>query len=157
MKRARSLSPLPDYSFIDQNKRQFVSTSVRPRERTRSKSVGRHTGKQRRHIPSLQRSRATHQDDRALLTLSSLAIDDKKQGEAPECRRPDAEDSMEICDPEPSPNTPASSSPVAVKRAPLSSFYKRIQEHYQERVARRKQQDRAIPEDTETPLPMDTS
>jgi hypothetical protein len=83
-------------------------------------------------------------------------MEDKTQGEMPEYILPDTEDSMEICDPEPSPNTPATSSPVAAKRSPLFLFHKKIREFFGER-AKTKQKNGTRPEETDMAIPMDTT
>ncbi|KAL6915852.1 hypothetical protein ACHAPO_005309 [Fusarium lateritium] len=154
MKRERS--PSPEYSDIHPNKRRFVSTPNTNGERICSRLTGRRTGTQRRHVPSLKSPRVTIQDYKVLLALSSLTIEDKTQVEVPEYVLLDTEDSMEISDPEPSSNTPASPNPVEAERPTLFSLHKRIRYYYEER-AKRKQKNETMHEETDPDIPMSTA
>lgn len=131
-------------------------TPTRQRGGTASRLVGRRIRKNHRRRPLFRRSAAILQDDRVLSPFSSLTMEDKKQGEAPERHRPDAEDSMEICSVEPPPDNPTSASPVAAEITSLCFLPQSIREH-QERAKRPQLQDVDITDDTETLLPMDTS
>ncbi|CEI62866.1 hypothetical protein FVEN_g563 [Fusarium venenatum] len=156
MKRERFPSPMPEYSAIHPNKRRFVSTPNRNGERICSRLAGRRTGTQRRHIPSLKRSRVALQDYKALLALLSLTIEDKTQVEVPGYVLLDTEDSMGISDPEPSSNTPASPNPVEAEHPTLFSLHKRIRGFYEER-AKRKQKNETMHEETDPDIPMSTA
>ncbi|UZP39747.1 hypothetical protein NXS19_007563 [Fusarium pseudograminearum] len=155
MKLALASSQLA-YFFTSPRGGLFASTPTRQRGGTASRSAGRRIRKQHRRRPLLRRSTAILQDDRVLSSLSSLTMEDKKRGEAPERHRPDAEDSMEICSVEPPPDNPTCASPVAAEITSLSFLPQSIREH-QEQAKRRKLQDVDMTEDTETLLPMDTS
>jgi hypothetical protein len=78
-------------------------------------------------------------------------------GEAVECGQPEAERSLEARNPDSSPSTSVSSSPVAAKRPSVFSINKKFRELYiKDREEKAKRKARAAFEDTEMPVPMDT-